>query len=87
MIQAKSVRRNTKCEGGLPALNELRLASRRHAAARLEDHNSGSCRFTAAGRPWELRVAIEFADEEAAVAFEKYLKTGSGRAFSKRHFR
>ena len=55
--------------------------------ARLNDHNSGVCRFTAADRPWELRVVIEFADEEAAVAFEKYLKTGSGRAFFKRHFR
>jgi predicted GIY-YIG superfamily endonuclease len=56
-------------------------------AARLNDHNSGGCRFTAADRPWELRVAFEFADEGAAVAFEQYLKTGSGRAFSKSHFR
>jgi hypothetical protein len=36
--------------------------------------------------PWELVVAIEFAEERRAVAFENYLKSGSGRAFAKRHF-
>jgi len=30
---------------------------------------------------------MEFADDSRADAFEKYLKTGSGRAFSNRHFR
>jgi hypothetical protein len=37
-------------------------------------------------RPWQLVVVLEFASEPSAVAFEKYLKTGAGRAFSKRHF-
>jgi hypothetical protein len=37
--------------------------------------------------PWTALVAIEFADEARAVAFEKYLKSGSGCAFSKWHFR
>jgi len=27
-----------------------------------------------------------FFDEKRAVAFERYLKAGSGRAFAKRHF-
>ena len=31
-------------------------------------------------------VSIEFPSEQKAVAFEKYLKSGSGRAFAKRHF-
>jgi hypothetical protein len=30
-------------------------------------------------------ACVEFARQESAVAFEKYLKTGSGRAFAKRH--
>jgi hypothetical protein len=30
-------------------------------------------------------VVIEFTTEQA-VRFEKYLKSGSGRAFAKRHF-
>jgi hypothetical protein len=31
-------------------------------------------------------VVIEFSTEEAAVRFERYLKSGSGRAFTKHHF-
>jgi hypothetical protein len=37
-------------------------------------------------RPWDLVAVIEFTNEASAVAFEKYLKSGSGRAFAKRHF-
>jgi hypothetical protein len=33
-----------------------------------------------------LVVAIEFPNESAAARFERYLKSGSGRAFAKRHF-
>jgi len=36
--------------------------------------------------PWRIVVSIEFPDEGAAVRFERYLKSGSGRAFAKRHF-
>lgn len=55
-------------------------------AARLEWHNHGPCGCTVQNRPWSLVVAIEFLAEPAARRFEKYLKSGSGRAFSKRHF-
>jgi predicted GIY-YIG superfamily endonuclease len=55
-------------------------------ARRVEWHNAGRCPHTAKYRPWALVVAIEFADEARAVVFEKYLKSGSGRAFAKRHF-
>jgi len=54
--------------------------------ARLEVHNSGLAQYTSRDRPWRLLVAIEFASERGAIQFEKYLKTGSGRAFAKRHF-
>jgi putative endonuclease len=37
-------------------------------------------------RPWRLRTYIAFSDEKCARAFEKYLKSGSGRAFAKKHF-
>ena len=53
---------------------------------RLEWHNAGRCRHTSKHKPWALVVALEFADERRAVAFEKYLKSGSGRAFARRHF-
>jgi hypothetical protein len=31
-------------------------------------------------------VSIEFPEERAALRFERYLKSGSGRAFATRHF-
>lgn len=55
--------------------------------SRLEAHNAGRCRYTAHARPWRLDVVVEFADERRAVAFEQYLKSGSGSAFAKRHLR
>jgi hypothetical protein len=33
-----------------------------------------------------LCVALAFADDDKATAFEAYLETGSGWAFAKRHF-
>ena len=56
-------------------------------AARLTAHNAGLSPHTAANRPWRRLVVVEFDDEEPAVLFEKYLKTGSGREFARRHFR
>ena len=55
-------------------------------AQRLEWHNSGQNEHTARDRPWQILVSLEFRTSEAARAFERYLKTGSGRAFTKRHF-
>ena len=53
---------------------------------RLETHNSGGSQHTASFRPWQLVAAIEFANHTSAIRFEQYLKSGSGRAFAKRHF-
>lgn len=49
-------------------------------------HNAGRCSHTMKHRPWQLHVGVEFATEEHALRFERYLKSGSGRAFAKRHF-
>ena len=54
--------------------------------ARLADHNAGRCSHTSRYRPWQLHVTIGLPDEQRAVDFERYLKSGSGRAFAKRHF-
>ena len=54
--------------------------------ARLEWHNHGPCGCTTHHRPWSLVVSMEFRAETAARRFERYLKSGSGRAFTKRHF-
>jgi len=54
--------------------------------ARLRAHNAGQNPSTASYKPWEIVVALEFPTEEKAVRFERYLKSGSGRAFARRHF-
>ena len=56
-------------------------------AARLEAHNAGRCTHTSRFGPWQMDVVIEFADEGRAIAFEQYLKSGSGVAFARRHLR
>jgi putative endonuclease len=53
---------------------------------RLEWHNAGPCGYTLRHRPWRVVVSIEFPTEQEAARFERYLKSGSGRAFAKRHF-
>jgi predicted GIY-YIG superfamily endonuclease len=55
-------------------------------ARRLHWHNNGPSGVTVHHRPWSLVVSLEFADAKNADRFERYLKTGSGRAFAKRHF-
>ena len=53
---------------------------------RLAMHNRGKCVHTIAHRPWRIETAIAFTCEGKARAFEKYLKSGSGREFARRHF-
>jgi predicted GIY-YIG superfamily endonuclease len=53
---------------------------------RLEWHNGGPSGFTIRYRPWRVVVSLEFPNEQEAVRFERYLKSGSGRAFARRHF-
>jgi putative endonuclease len=52
---------------------------------RLEWHTHGPSGQTFRHRPWSVIVVVEFIDEETAIRFECYLKSGSGRAFAKRH--
>ncbi len=53
---------------------------------RLTIHNSGKMPHTSKYIPWRIEVAIWFRNKEKAFAFEKYLKHGSGKAFTKKHF-
>lgn len=58
-----------------------------NVTCRLREHNDGLSRHTSQHRPWRILVVIEFDEEEPALKFERYLKTGSGREFARRHFR
>ena len=51
---------------------------------RLNAHNAGGCTHTAKFKPWKLVTYVAFLDDAKAVAFEDYLKSGSGRAFARK---
>ena len=55
--------------------------------ARLAAHNAGQSPHTAKYKPWRLVTYIAFSDEAKAVAFERYLKSASGRAFARKRLR
>lgn len=54
--------------------------------ARLKSHNQGNNPYTSKYRPWKIETAIAFRSREKAAAFEKDLKSHSGRAFASKHF-
>jgi predicted GIY-YIG superfamily endonuclease len=55
--------------------------------ARFKTHNEGGSPHTAKYKPWRLVSYVAFADEAKAAAFERYMKTASGRAFAKKRLR
>jgi putative endonuclease len=58
----------------------------RDLQARVTKHNQGGCVSTSKHRPWHLEIAVAFRSERKAHPFEKYLESGSGREFARRHF-
>jgi putative endonuclease len=52
--------------------------------SRLAKHNAGAVSHTSKFVPWQIKTYLAFNDEAQAFAFEKYLKTASGRAFAKK---
>ncbi len=52
---------------------------------RIKGHNAGEVVATKNNLPVEIKTYIAFTDKYKAYKFEKYLKLGSGRAFSKKH--
>jgi len=49
---------------------------------RLRTHNDAQSPHTSKYRPWELVTYVCFQDEQRAIDFERYLKSGSGHAFA-----
>lgn len=54
--------------------------------ARLERHQRGYVEFTKPRLPVTVILTIAFRDKYKAYEFERYLKSGSGREFARRHF-
>ena len=51
---------------------------------RLKCYNAGDVPATKPYRPWRIKTCVAFSDEPQARAFERYLKSQSGRAFAKK---
>jgi len=51
---------------------------------RLTKHNAGEVAHTSKYKPWRLKTYVAFSDEKQGFAFERYLKSASGRAFAKK---
>jgi len=54
--------------------------------SRFKEHDSGEVFHTSKFKPWKIKNYFAFEDHAKAYAFERYLKSGSGRAFAKKHF-
>ena len=70
-----------KCADGKPYTGCTKDLEERFAR-----HQNGYVSATKDRRPVELITQIAFNDKYKAYEFEKYLKSGSGRAFVKKHF-
>ena len=55
--------------------------------SRLANHNAGQSPHTSKYKPWRLLSYHYFDRPEVARAFERYLKSGSGRAFANKRLR
>ncbi len=51
---------------------------------RLAEHNNGQSSHSQKFRPWKIETYIAFEESKKAIEFERYLKTGSGQAFSRK---
>ena len=52
---------------------------------RLAEHNDGTSKYSSTKAPFELLWYCMFRDKSKALAFERYLKQGSGFAFARKH--
>lgn len=65
--------------------NKLYTGCTLDLVTRMKKHQAGYVKSTEKRRPLKLVSYVVFEDKYKAYEFEKYLKSGSGRAFSKRH--
>jgi putative endonuclease len=69
----------------IPSPEKFYVGVTKDLRSRLQKHNAGDVSHTSKFLPWEIKTYIAFTDEKQAVTFEKYLKSASGRAFSRKH--
>lgn len=70
-----------KCNNGKPY-----IGCTEDLKERVERHNKGYVPATKPLLPITLTAYFAFSNKYTAFNFEKYLKSGSGRAFAEKHF-
>jgi putative endonuclease len=65
--------------------NQTYIGSTHDLRGRLAEHSAGKSIHTNKFKPWDLAAYIAFPEHQLAEEMERYLKTGSGRAFASRH--
>ena len=53
---------------------------------RIKKHNESGSPYTSQYKLWRITTAVAFSDRQKSFSFEKYLKSHSSRAFSRKHF-
>jgi predicted GIY-YIG superfamily endonuclease len=61
------------------------IGSTQDLRKRLAEHNAGKSIHTKKFKPWILMAYVALPEKLLAEKLETYLKSGSGRAFAKRH--
>jgi predicted GIY-YIG superfamily endonuclease len=68
--------------GSIPYTDQTYVGFTENLKTRLAAHNHGQSPQTAKFKPWKIITYLAFKDKSAAIAFEKYLKSHSGKAFA-----
>ena len=66
--------------------NQIYIGFTRNIDKRISHHNSGSSPHTSKYKPWSIVTYHVFVDRIKAIAFERYLKSCSGRALIAKRF-
>ena len=63
--------------------NNHYIGSTENIEKRLDEHNTGKCRYTSGRMPWQLVYKEEYNSRGEAMKREKFLKSGQGRKLLK----
>jgi predicted GIY-YIG superfamily endonuclease len=66
----------------IPNPDQTYIGHTKDLKTRSQEHNHGQSSQTAKYKPWELIIYLAFKNKSSALAFEKYLKSHSGKTFA-----
>jgi predicted GIY-YIG superfamily endonuclease len=70
----------------LAVLGHFYIGTTENFRERIRKHHADVSGHAAKYRPWKLKTYVALDAKGKAFRFERYLKSGSGRVFCKRHF-